>query len=279
MKEPQFIYKSIIKIFMAIRIRKKTSSKSDVIKSEIKEKEDIQNEIDTPKELKELIEAGLQFGHKKSAVHPGMFPYIFGVRTNIHIIDVAKTYEKLNQTLEVIGNLVAEGKIILFVGTKLPMRSLVREIAEEVDMPYVINRWLGGTLTNWKSIYSRIEHLKSLREKKRSEDWKKYTKRERLRMDREISKLEIGFGGLEKIAKTPDAVFLINVHEDKLAAKEAKQINIISLGVVDTNVNPAEVNYPIPANDDSTLAVSFILNKVKEVILKNKKVKVQKIKK
>lgn len=242
-----------------------------------------QEEFDTPKELKELIEAGLQFGHKKSMVHPGMLPYIFGVRTNVHIIDIAKTYEKLNQALEVIKKLTEEGKIILFVGTKLPVRNLVRELAEELNMPYVINRWLGGTITNWNSIRSRIEYLKELREKKSSEDWEKYTKHERLQMEREIAKLENTFGGIENLEKIPDAVFLVSVYENKLTVKEAKKTNVVSIGIVDTNVNPNEVDYPIPANDDSKLAVSFILNKVKETILKNRKVKiiskVQKIKK
>lgn len=268
---------------MALNIRKKIVSKVDMKEPEIKENDAIQEEVEISKELKELIEAGLQFGHKKSMVHPGMFPYIFGVRTNVHIIDVAKTYEKLNQALEIVGKLAEEGKTILFVGTKLPVRSLVREVAEEVNMPYVINRWLGGTFTNWKSIYSRIEYLKELREKKRSEDWKKYKKHERLQMEKEISKLEISFGGIENLEKTPEAIFLVNVHENNLSAKEAKQTNIISIGIVDTNVDPNEVDYPIPANDDSKLAVSFILNKVKEVILKNQKVKVisklQKVKK
>lgn len=239
-------------------------------KAGIKLKQEKTEESDFPKELQEFIEAGVHFGHKKSSVHAGMFPYIFGVRNNVHIIDVAKTKENLEVALEFMNGLSKEGKTILFVGTKLPIRNIVREVAEKTGMPYVVNRWFGGTLTNWASISERIAFLKELRAKKSSDEWKKYPKHERLEMDKKIEKLEYGFGGIEKMEKLPDAVFVADMHENKLAAQEARMMNIVCVGMVDTNVNPKLADFPIPANDDSVLSVRFILSKVEKSILKNK---------
>lgn len=216
-----------------------------------------------PKELQELIEAGVHFGHKKSIVHPGMFPYIFCTRNNTHIIDVAKTNEKLNEALEYIKTLAKEGKTVLLVGTRLPVREAVKSLAEETKMPYAVNRWYGGTLTNWNTIQERIQFLKDLKEKKKSSEWKKYPKHERMEMEKKIAKLENVLGGIEKMEKLPDAVFLVDLKENHTAAREAKKIGIPTIGIVDTNINPSDVDYPIPANDDALTSVQFILDKVK----------------
>lgn len=226
-----------------------------------------------PKELDEFIEAGVQFGHKKSSVHPGMFPYIFGVRNSSHIIDVASTKKKLDEALEFLKSAAEEGKTILFVGTKLPVRGIVKEAAEETGMPYVVSRWFGGTITNWKTISERVQHLKDLRAMTKSEEWNKYPKHERMQMEKEIQRLEHNFGGLENMEKTPDVVFVVDARENAIALQEAKKINISTVGIADTNIDPRVLDYPIPANDDAISSVEFIVSKVQEVIAKNKKAK------
>ncbi|MDP4010575.1 MAG: 30S ribosomal protein S2 [Candidatus Spechtbacteria bacterium] len=241
-------------------------------KTKLKPKET--EEPSFPKELQEFIEAGVQFGHMKSSVHAGMFPYIFGTRNNVHIIDVAKTKEKLEISLEFIKGLISEGKTILFVGTKLPARGAVKEAAEKTGMPYVSNRWYGGTLTNWASISERITYLKDLRAKKGSDEWKKYPKHERLEMDKKIKKLEYNLGGIEKMEGLPGAVFIVDLHGNELAAREARRMKIPCIGIADTNVNPKLADFPIPASDGAVSSIKLILDKVGEAILKNKKGKV-----
>jgi len=228
-------------------------------------------DIEIPAELQEFIEAGVHFGHKKSVVHPGMFPYIFGVRNNIHIIDVEHTQKQLVKVVEFVQGIVQEGKVVLFVGTKVPMRRLVKALAEATEMPYVINRWFGGTITNWETISERIQYLKDLREKTKSEEWKKYTKHERLKMKRELEKLEVNLGGIENMKKLPNVIFVADAKENALAVKEANAKGIPVIGIIDTNVNPKNITYPIPANDDSITSVELILSKVKDAMLKNVK--------
>lgn len=232
-------------------------------------KEQVQT-LDIPKELQEFLEAGVHFGHKKSEVHPGMFRFVFGVRNNIHIIDVAKTKEQLDIALAFMAKLVSEGKTILFVGTRFPIREITRTTAENLGMPHVTEYWAGGTLTNWKNVQERVEYLKSLESKAKSEEWAKYKKHERLAMTREINKLEHKLGGIKNMAKRPDALFAADLQEDDLAMREAFQLNIPVVAIVDTNINPEHVSYPIPANDDAVSSVSFILKKIEEALTKSK---------
>lgn len=222
--------------------------------------------LNIPKELQELLEAGVHFGHKKSSVHPGMFPYIFGVRNNTHIFDVEKVQEKLNEALKYIDQLAKEGKTILFVGTRVPIRPLVKELAISVKMPYITEYWAGGTLTNWNTIQDRITHMKDLQKLQKSSEWEKYTKHERLSKTRELKKLENRWGGIQHMEKLPDAIFVADMQEDIIAAKEARKISIPIIAIVDSNINPAGADYIIPANDDSISSVSFILGKVKNAI-------------
>lgn len=224
-----------------------------------------------PKEYQQFIEAGVQFGHKKSSVNSGMLPYIYCVRNNIHIIDITKTKEMLDVALDFIKKLSKEGKVILFVGTKLPVRDIVKKIAKDTGMPYIVNRWYGGTLTNWDTISERIVYLNNLREKKKSEEWKKYPKHERMGMVKEIKKLEKFFGGIEKMKKLPDALFVVDAHTNNISILEARKKGIPSIGIIDTNINPKMVNFAIPGNDDSISSVEFLLSKVKDAILKNQK--------
>ena len=219
---------------------------------------------------KEMLKAGLHFGHRSSKFHPKMKPYIFGVRKTIHIIDLEKTLEKFDIALEYIKSLIEQEKTLLFIGTKTPHKELVKAIAEECGFPYVNERWLGGSLTNFKVIKSRIKFLKDLEEKQQSDDWQKYTKKERLKIEELIQNLKRKFEGIRDLEKLPDAIFVCDMKKDGLAAKEARMEKIPVIGISDTNTDPSQADYSIPANDDAISSVRYILEKVKETILKAK---------
>lgn len=236
-------------------------------KEELKKEETPNSTLHVPRELQELLEAGVHFGHKKSAVHPGMFPYIFGVRNNVHIFDVEKTYEKLGVALEYIKDLIKEDKTILFVGTRVPLRDMVRATAKEVGMPYIVTYWAGGILTNWNVIQERVQHMKDLRSLQKSEEWSKYTKHERLKLTRKLHKLEERWEGIQDMEKPPEAIFVVDMYNNALAAREAQKQNISVIALVDTNINPAGADYVIPANDDSISSVQLILDKVRDAIV------------
>lgn len=228
------------------------------------------NENDFQIKIEEMVEAGLHFGHKTSKLHPKMRPYIFGVRNTVSIIDLEKTKEKLKEALEFIQKLILENKILLFVGTKVSIKELVKNVAQEVNLPYVNERWLGGTFTNFQTIKKRLEYFKELEKKKAEGELEKYTKKERAKFEEELKKLEKKFGGIKNLEKLPDAIFVIDMVKDYLAVKEAREKGIKIVAVCDTNADPTLVDYPIPANDDAISSVKYILEKVKEVIIKAK---------
>jgi len=224
-------------------------------------------EIQKDPVIEEMLAAGLHFGHKTSKTHPKMKPYITGVRNTIHIINLEKTSEKLQEALEVLKKLVGEGKVVLLVGTKIQMRSLVKETAEACGVPYVSERWIGGLLTNFDTIAKRLAHLKELEEKKASGEFEKYTKKEQHDLADEIESLEAKFGGIKSLKKLPDAVFIVDLDENGLASREARKRGVLTIGVSDTNTDPTIVDYAIPANDDAISSVSYILGKVREAVL------------
>ena len=224
-------------------------------------------------DVEEMAEAGLHFGHKTSKIHPKMASYIFGVRNTIHIIDLEKTKEKFEEALKFIQELVSEGKVLLLVGTKVQAKSLIKDMAIECSLPYIYNRWLGGTFTNFGIIQKRVAYFKDLESKKASGGLEKYTKKERLGFDKQLKDLEIKFGGIKNMEKLPDAIFVCDMIEDELAIKEAKMKGIKTIAICHTNVDPTLVDYLIPASDDAVSSVKYILDKVKEVILKNQHVK------
>ena len=217
-----------------------------------------------PQFIQELLNAGVQFGHLKSAVHPNMFPYIFGTRNNIHIININLTVEKLEQAIQFLQQCKKENKTVLFVGTRFPVRSLVQEIATALKMPYITTYWPGGLITNWDTVRTRIERFKELEKLTTSENWEKYTKQERALMSRELEKLRDRWGGIQNMEKVPDVLFIVDLQEDNIAFAEAKKKNIPVISLVDTNINPQGVDYFIPANDDSVSSVSVILHKIKD---------------
>ena len=218
--------------------------------------------------LEEMAKAGVHFGHRTSKCHPKMKPYLAGVRNTIHIIDLEKTAEKLEEALKFIQELISEDKILLLIGTKTQVKDLVKDIAVDCGLPHVSERWLGGTFTNFKTISKRIEYFKDLERKKVEGAFEKYTKKERLRIDQELRDLEIKFGGIKNLQSLPDAIFVLDMKKDETAIREAKRKGIKIIGIAHTNIDPALADYPIPANDDSISSVKYILEKVKEVILK-----------
>jgi len=227
-------------------------------------KEEIELNID------EMANAGLHLGHRTSKLHPKMLPYIFGVRNNVHIIDLEKTREKLKEALNFIQKLIKEKKIILVVGTKIQLKELVKEFATQFNFPYINHRWLGGTFTNFEIIKKRVEYLKELEEKKEKGEFEKYTKKERLLLERKLSKLKEKFEGIKKLEKIPEVVFILDMEKDNLAVKEAKIMGIKIIAISHTNVDPTLADFPIPANDDAITSVQYILEKIKEAILKVK---------
>jgi len=176
--------------------------------------------------IEEMAQAGVHFGHKKSRVHPKMKPFVAAERNKIHIIDLEKTKTKLIEALEFIEELFKEGKTLLLVGTKIQVRDQVESLAKECDIPYVSERWLGGTLTNFKNIKKRIQYFKDLKSRRASGELQKYTKKERLDINKEIKNLKSKFEGIEKLEDVPDAVFVVDMKRNEIAVQEARKRNI-----------------------------------------------------
>ncbi len=222
--------------------------------------------------LMEMLKAGVHFGHKKAKKHPKMEQYIYTVRNGINIIDLGATKLKLNEALKYVKEISSDGGTILFVGTKKQAKKITEEAATKCEMPYVTERWLGGTFTNFDKIVASVNRLEGMvQQKENGELEKKYNKKERLEIDREIKRLERKFGGIKKMKKLPEAIFVIDIKEDRTAVLESitKKIPIIAL--VDTNVDPTIINYPIPSNDDAVGAIKFIADAVAEAIVESKK--------
>src|SRR5258706_1355832 len=220
--------------------------------------------------VEQMQTAGLHFGHRVSRLHPKMKPYVSGIKNNVHIIDLEKTGKEFEKALKFISKLASEGKTILFVGTKIQVKQFVKSHAELSGMPYVIERWLGGTFTNFETIVKRVQYFKELENKKATGELEKYTKKERSLFDKELEILRKKFEGIKNLNKLPDAVLILDVKKDITCAKEAKRKGIKIIGVVDTNIDPTLVDYPIPANDDAISSVSYILEKVSETINNSK---------
>jgi len=216
--------------------------------------------------IEEIAKAGLNFGHRVSRLHPKMKPYIAGIKNNVHTIDLEKTAKEFEKALKFISTIVSEGKILLFVGTKIQARELVKNTAKSCGMPYVIERWLGGTFTNFKTISRRISYFKELENKKASGGLEKYTKKERLMFDRELESLRKKFEGIKNLEKLPEAVLILDLKKDLTCQREARRKEIKIIGIVDTNIDPTLADYAIPANDDAISSIKYILDKVGETI-------------
>ena len=223
--------------------------------------------------VEEMSASGVNFGHKVSKLHPKMKQYVLSIKNNVHIFDLEKTAKELAKALAFISKLVSEGKTIIFVGTKIQLRGIVQEAAKELGIPYVTERWLGGTFTNFETIQKRVSYFKDLEKKKETGELEKYTKRERLDFDRELAILKTKFEGIRNMQKLPDAVLILGLDKDITCAREAKRKGIKIVSVVDTNMNPDIVDYIIPANDDAISSVKYVLEKVKDCIINNRQIK------
>lgn len=237
-------------------------------KKTVKENKESKPKENSSLSVEEMGKAGLHFGHRTSRTHPKMSRYLYGTRNTVHIIDLEKTKEKFEEALEFIQKLISENKVLLFVGTKVQAKELMKNTAIECGLPYISERWLGGTLTNFEIIKKRVEHFKDLEDKKIKGELEKYTKKERAKVDKELRDLETKFGGIKNLEQLPAAIFILDMKKDNLAVKEARMKGIIVMGITDTNVDPTLADYPIPANDDAISSLKYILEKVKEAILK-----------
>lgn len=220
--------------------------------------------------LEELLKAGVHFGHKVSKWHPKMAPYIYGNKNGVHIIDLEKTTKQLEEVLAHVKKLAASGKVILFVATKEQAQEITKKNAEKCGMPYITSHWVGGMFTNFGVIAERLKRLKKLEDDRSRGKLQKYTKKEQLEFDEEIEQLNELFGGVRALKKLPDAVFVIDIKREKTAVREATRKQVPIVAIVDTNVNPEQVDYPIPANDDGLKSLEMIVGLVSDAVREGK---------
>ncbi len=207
--------------------------------------------------MRQLLEAGVHFGHQTHRWNPKMAPYIFGARNNIHILDLAQTVPLLHRALLAVSDTVARGGRVLFVGTKRQASDLVADAAQRSAQYYVNSRWLGGMLTNWKTISASIQRLRKLDEMLAGGEAQAFTKKERLTLTRERDKLARALGGIRDMGGVPDMIFVIDTNKESIAIEEAKRLHIPIVAVVDSNCDPVPIDYPIPGNDDAARAISL----------------------
>lgn len=222
--------------------------------------------------LKELMAAGAHFGHKKERSHPKAKQFIYTLREGIYIIDLEKTQEALEKALKVTADLAKSGKTILFVGTKPQAADLVKAAAESANMPYIVNRWPGGLLTNFETTTSNLKSLLEKEGKVAGDGYVNLTKKERRVIGDEITKATSTLGGVRNMTKTPDALFVVDVVAESTALKEAYRLGIPVIGMCDTNANPELVDYPIPANDDARKTIEMVVTQIAQTITANRPV-------
>jgi small subunit ribosomal protein S2 len=215
----------------------------------------------------EMQKAGVYLGHKISKVNPKMKPYISNSKNGVYLINLEKTAEKLEEALNFLKKSISEGKIVLLVGTKIQTKDLAMQAAIECNLPYISERWLGGTFTNFPTIRKRIDYFKATEKSKETGGLEKYTKKERMKIEKELKELETKFGGIKKMEKLPDIIFVLDTKKDSLALSEAKKKGIVTIAIMDTNSDPSSVDYFIPANDDSISSVQYILARLKEAVI------------
>lgn len=223
--------------------------------------------------LRDLLKSGVHFGHKTRYWNPQMKPYIYGARNNIHIINLDKTMPLLNDALDFVANMANRKSRILFVGTKMAAQDIIREEAERCGMPYVNHRWLGGMLTNYKTVRQSIKRLRDLERMQNDGVFDRMIKKEALNLRRELAKLKQTLGGIQNMGGLPDVIFMIDVGNEKIALCEAKKLGIPVIGVVDTNNSPDDIDYMIPGNDDAQRAIRVYCKAVADMIIENQPAK------
>ena len=216
--------------------------------------------------MRQLLEAGIHFGHQSHRWNPKMAPFLYGVRSGIHIIDLSQTVPMMHRALQQVSDTVARGGRVLFVATKRSAQDAVAQAAKNCGQYYVNRRWLGGTLTNWKTVSNSISRLKKL-EEMLSGEAQGFTKKERLDLTREREKLEAGLGGIKNMGGVPELMFVIDTNKEEIAILEAKRLNIPVIAIVDSNSSPDKIDFPIPGNDDAGRAISFYCDMISKAVL------------
>lgn len=222
-------------------------------------------------DINEMLKAAVHFGHKTQKWNPKMKPYIYGAHEGIHVFDLEKTKQHLESALDFLKRTVSQGKTVLFVSTKAQAANLIVDAAKETNMPYVVHRWMGGLLTNFATIKQRIRYLKKLKNDEKAGEFEKYTKKEASQLRKSIEKLETTLGGVSNLDSLPHVIFLTDVIRDKIVVREAKKVKIPVVAIVDSNADPDDIAYPIPANDDAVKSLTYLIDLVKCAILEGAK--------
>jgi len=223
--------------------------------------------------MKALLETGVHFGHRTRRWNPKMKPYIFTERNGIHIIDLQQTVAAMDKAYEAVRDVVSKGGIVLFVGTKKQAQESIAEEATRCGMPYVNQRWLGGTLTNWRTIRQRIDYLLDLEERRERGDFDRLPKKEALKLEREIAKLNARLSGIKGMERLPDMLYIVDVRREATAVKEANRLGIPIVAMVDTNCDPTPIDYVIPANDDAIRAIKLITSKIADAVIEGQRMR------
>lgn len=218
-------------------------------------------------DIKALLDAGVHFGHLTRKWNPNMAPYIFMERNGIHIIDLHKTAAKLGQAQDALRTIASQGKKILFVATKKQAKEIVADYAQKMNMPYIVERWPGGMLTNFVTIRRAIKKMASIDKMKADGTFDTLSKRERLQVDRQRAKMEKQLGSISDMSRLPAAIFVVDIMREHIAIAEAQKLGIPTFAIVDTNSNPLEVDYPIPGNDDASKSISVLMEHVNQAVI------------
>ncbi len=221
--------------------------------------------------IQEMFDSAVHIGHRTRKWNPRMKKYIFGKQSGLHIINLEKTAKMFETALNFMAKLRSEGKKVLFVSTKPQSVHLVEEMAQNLGMPYVTNKWIPGLLTNFPTIKTRIKYLSDLKNQEETGEFAKYTKKEASTLKKTIQKLEIALGGVQNMKDMPDCVFVVDTVRDKIVVEEARKLNIPVVGFVDTNADPLLVDYPIPANDDALKSLKYLFSKIEDNLKKPSK--------
>lgn len=228
--------------------------------------------MSVPKDLADLLEAGSHFGHQTRRWNPKMSEYIYTARDGVHVFDLTITADLLNKACDYVRDTVAAGREVIFIGTKRQAKAIVREEASKVGAPFVAERWLGGTLTNWEEISKRIKKLVDMKAARAAGEYKKYTKKENVLIDKDINRLDRFLGGIAHIKNIPDALFIVDTLKEKAAVLEAVSRGTKVIAIVDSNSNPDPIDFPIPANDDAVRSIKYIVSRLAAAYAEGKSV-------
>jgi len=223
--------------------------------------------------MKQLLETGAHFGHRTARWHPNMKPFIFTARKGIHIIDLQQTVVRLEEACNVVRDVASEGGSVLFVGTKRQAKDVMQAQAERCGMPYVNERWLGGTLTNWQTIHQRVDYLRELEERRERGEFDLLPKKEAAGLQRMIEKLNYRLGGIREMERLPDLLFVMDIRQEDIAIREANIMGIPIIAIVDTNCDPRPIDYVVPANDDAIRSINLITSAIADAVIEGQQMR------